>query len=92
MIRMTRQQSSKKTAKELKQLDEDHTCKVRTDIVVDDVKDVIGGDEDATVGRPRVAPFAARRGEGATTLQTGGRGAVRQRTSREPSGTHMSAD
>jgi hypothetical protein len=57
MIWTTRQQSSKKTEKELKQLDEDHTCKARTDIVVDDVKDVIGGDDNATVGRPRVAPL-----------------------------------
>ena len=44
MIRMTRRRSSKKVAKELEQLDEDHARKARTNVVDDDVGDTVKED------------------------------------------------
>ena len=38
---------------ELEQLDEDHAHKARTDVVIDNVEDVVDGDEDATAERTR---------------------------------------
>ena len=43
-IRITRRRSSKKMAKELEQLDEDHARKARTDVVDDDVGDTVEED------------------------------------------------
>jgi hypothetical protein len=52
---------------ELEQLDEDHVCKARNDVVVDDVEDVVDGDEDAT-RRTKECGATTRRGGAATTL------------------------